>query len=80
MYPLGVTLDFWEESVYYRLGWQTRYTHKAFLPVTFIGGHARIYGNLTMLIGFSRFPHGFDFLEGNVHVMDNFPELEMPGA
>jgi hypothetical protein len=35
-----------------------------------------------MLVGFSRFPHGFNFLEGNVHVMDSFPahELEMLGA
>jgi len=36
-----------------------------------------------MLIGFSRLPHGFDLLEGNVHAMDNPPthhELEMPSA
>jgi hypothetical protein len=38
LYPLGITLDFWEEIIYYRLGWQTRDNHKTFLPVTFIGG------------------------------------------
>jgi len=40
LYPLGVTLDFWEEIAYYQLGWQIGDSHKAFLPVTFIGGHA----------------------------------------
>jgi len=35
-----------------------------------------------MLVGFLKLPHGFDFLESNVHVMDSLPahELEMPGA
>jgi hypothetical protein len=35
-----------------------------------------------MLARFSGLPHGFDLLEGNVHVMDNPPihELEMLGA
>jgi hypothetical protein len=35
-----------------------------------------------MLARFSRLPHGFDMLEGNVYSMDNPPtyELEMPSA
>jgi hypothetical protein len=35
-----------------------------------------------MLVGFSRLFHGFDLLEGNVHVMDSpiTHELEMLGA
>jgi hypothetical protein len=35
-----------------------------------------------MLVGFSRLPHGFDLLEGNVHAMYSLPahELEMLGA
>jgi hypothetical protein len=79
---LGVTLNFWEEIVYYQPGWQIGNSYKAFLPVTFIGGHARKSNNLTMLVGFLVFFHGFDLLEGNVHVMDSPPthELEMPGA
>jgi hypothetical protein len=52
------------------------------LLITFIGGHAKQSNNLTMLVGFSKLPHDFDLLEGNVHVMDNPPnhELEMPSA
>jgi hypothetical protein len=35
-----------------------------------------------MLIGFSKLPHGFDLLEGNVHAMDSPPthELEMKNS
>jgi hypothetical protein len=35
-----------------------------------------------MLARFSKLPHGFDFLEGNVHAMDSPPthEMEMPSA
>jgi hypothetical protein len=82
LYPLGVTLDFWEEIAYYRLGWQIGNNHKVFLPIIFIGGHARKSNNLMMLIGFSGLPHGFDLLEGNVHDMDSPPihELKMLGA
>ncbi len=38
LYPLGVTIDFWEETAYYHPSWQTRANHKASLPVRFIGG------------------------------------------
>ncbi len=50
--------------------------------VTFIGGHVGQSINSTMLARLSRFPHGFNLLEGNVHAMDNPPthELEMPSA
>jgi hypothetical protein len=47
----------------YRPGWQIGDGHRAFLPVTFIEGHVRKSNNLTMLVGFSKLPHGFDFLE-----------------
>ncbi len=75
-------MDFWEEIISYQLGWQTRNTRKAFMPITFIGGHARKSSNSTMLTGFSRFPHGFDLLENNVHTMDSPPidELKMSSA
>jgi hypothetical protein len=75
-------LDFWEEIVYYQPRWQTRYSHKAFLPVTFIGVHARKSNNSMMLVGFLGLPHGFDLLESNVHAMDSPPihELEMLSA
>jgi hypothetical protein len=82
LYPLGVTLDFWEEIAYYRLGWQIKDSHKAFLEVNFIRGCVGKSNNSTMLVGFSRLFDGFDLLKGNVHVMDNLPahELEMLGA
>jgi hypothetical protein len=81
-YPLGVTMDFWEETTYYRLGCQTWNSRKVFLPNTFIRGRARKSNNLTMLVGFSRLPHGFNLLEGNVRAMDSPPthELKMPSA
>jgi len=41
LYPLGVTIDFWEEIAYYCLGWQTGASHKASLPMRFIGGASR---------------------------------------
>jgi hypothetical protein len=37
---------------------------RLFLPITFIGEHARKCSNSTMLARFSRLPHGFDLLEG----------------
>jgi len=82
LYPLGITLDFWEETIYYRPRWQTRNSRKAFLLITFIGGHVRKSNKSTMLIGFSRFPHGFDLLEDNVHAMDSpfIHELDILGA
>jgi hypothetical protein len=75
-------LDLWEEIVYYQLRWQIRDNCKAFLPITFIGGHVGKYNNITMLTRFSRLPDGFDLLEGNVHAMDSSPthELKMRGA
>ncbi len=81
-YLLGVTLDFWEETTYYQPRWQTRDSHKAFLPIIFIRGHARKSNNLMMSIGFSGLPHGFDLLEGKVHAMDSPPihELKMLSA
>jgi hypothetical protein len=45
----------------------------AFLLITSIGGHARKSNNSTMLERFSKLPHGFDLLEGNVHAMDSPP-------
>jgi hypothetical protein len=66
--PLGSHPKFWEEIVYYQPGWQIRNSYKAFLPIIFIEGHARKSNNSMMLVGFSRFFHGFDLLEGNVNV------------
>jgi len=82
LYPLGITLDFWEETAYYQPRWQTRNSRKAFLPITFIRGHARKSNNSMKLARFSRLPHGFDLLEGNAHAMDSPPtrELEMLSA
>jgi hypothetical protein len=40
LYPLGITIDFWEETAYYHPGWQTRVNHKASLLVKFIRGGA----------------------------------------
>jgi hypothetical protein len=71
LYPLGVTLNFWEKIVYYRPRWQIGNSCKVFLQITFIRGHEGKSNNLMMLVGFSRLPHGFDLLEGNVHAMDS---------
>jgi hypothetical protein len=71
LYPLGVTLDFWDEITYYQRWWQTINTCKVFLSITFIGGHAGTFNNSIMLTWFSRFPRGFDSFECNVRVMDN---------
>jgi len=70
LYPLRITLIFWEETTYYQPRWQTGNNRKVFLPITFIRGHARKSNNSMMFIRFSRLPHGFDLLEGNVHAMD----------
>lgn len=82
IYPLGINLDFWEETVYYRPRWQTRDSYKAFLLITFIGGHGGKSNNSMILVKFSRLRHDFNLLEGNADVMDSHPihELEMLGA
>jgi hypothetical protein len=36
LYPMGFTLDFWEEIVSYRLGWQAGNGCKAQLPTRFV--------------------------------------------
>jgi hypothetical protein len=38
LYPLGVTIGFWEEIAYYCPSWQIRTSHKASLLVKFIRG------------------------------------------
>jgi hypothetical protein len=82
LYPLGVTLDFWEETIHYRPRWQTKDNHRVFLPIFFIGGHVKKSTKSTILVGFLGFPHGYDLLEGNIHELDMPPnnELEMLGA
>jgi hypothetical protein len=40
LYPLGFTIDFGEETTYYYPSWQTGASHKASLPVKFIGGQS----------------------------------------
>jgi hypothetical protein len=37
LYPLGVTIDFWEETKFYCLGWETWVNQKTSLLVRFIG-------------------------------------------
>ncbi len=67
LYPLGVTIDFWEETAYYHLGWQTKDSHKASLLVKFIRGQEGKSNKSTMLVRFSSLPHGLELLKGNVH-------------
>jgi len=67
LYPLGVTIDFWEETTYYHLGWQTKDSHKASLLVKFIRGQGGKSNKSTMLVRFSSLPHGLELLKGNVH-------------
>ncbi len=78
LYPLGITIDFWEETAYYHPGWQTRVSHKASLLVKFIGGGQ--VGNFfksIMLVRFLGLPHGIELLEGNVHDQDVLPNGEL---
>jgi len=67
LYPLRVTIDFWEETAYYCPRWQTRARHKASLPMKFIGGQVGKSKKSTMLGGFSGLPHGLELLENNIH-------------
>jgi hypothetical protein len=50
LYPMGFTLDFWEEIVSYRLGWQAGNGCKAQLPTRFVWV---LTGNLVDLYAFS---------------------------
>jgi hypothetical protein len=50
LYPIGFTLDFWEEIASYRPGWQAGDGHKAQLPSRFIWV---LTGNLADLYAFS---------------------------
>jgi hypothetical protein len=70
LYPLGVTIDLWEETACYCLGWQTKVNHKASLVMRFIRGQVGKFNKLIMLVGFSSLPHGLELLEGNVHDQD----------
>jgi hypothetical protein len=50
LYPMGFTLDFWEETASYRPGWQAGDRRKASLPARFI---RVLTGNLVDLFVFS---------------------------
>jgi hypothetical protein len=50
LYPMGFTLDFWEETASYRPGWQAGDGRKASLPARFIWV---LTGNLADLFAFS---------------------------
>jgi hypothetical protein len=50
LYPMGFTLDFWEETASYRLGWQAGNGRKVSLPARFI---QVLTGNLADLFAFS---------------------------
>jgi hypothetical protein len=50
LYPMGFTLNFWEETVNYRPGWQAGDGRKALLPARFI---RVLTGNLANLFAFS---------------------------
>jgi hypothetical protein len=52
LYPMGFTLDFWEEIVSYRLGWQAGDGRKVSLPARFI---RVLTSNLAHLFAFSGF-------------------------
>jgi hypothetical protein len=52
LYPIGFTLDFWEETASYRLGWQAGDGRKASLPARFIQVLTR---NLVDLFAFFSF-------------------------
>jgi hypothetical protein len=39
LYPLGITLEFWEEITHYQLKWQIGNYHRVSLLIKLIGGH-----------------------------------------
>jgi hypothetical protein len=55
LYPMGFTLDFWEEIASYRLGWQAGDGRKAQLLARFV---RILIGNLTDLYAFSGYVDG----------------------
>jgi hypothetical protein len=77
LYPLGVTIDFWEEIAYNCLVWQTKVNHKVSLLVRFIGGQVGKSNKSTMLVGFSSLLHGFELLEGKIHDQYASPTSEL---
>ncbi len=76
-YPLGVTIDFWEEIAYYCPGWQIGTSHEASLLVKFIGGQVGKSNKSALLAEFLGLPHGLELLEGNVHDQDAPPNGEL---
>jgi hypothetical protein len=52
LYPLGVTIDFWEETMYYCPCWQIGVNHNASLLMRFNGGQVGKFKKSTMLVGF----------------------------
>jgi hypothetical protein len=60
-------LDFWEEIVYYQLGWQIGANHKALLPMTFIRLQTKNSNKSTMLVRFLGLPHGLELLEHDIY-------------
>jgi hypothetical protein len=65
LYPLKVTINFWEETTYYHPGWKIGASHKASLLMRFIRGKTGKSNKSTMLVGFLGLPHGLELLEGN---------------
>ncbi len=70
LYPLRVNIDFWEETIYYHLGWQIGVNHKASLLVRFIGGQIENPTSQLCWLDFQAFHPGLELLEGNVHDQD----------
>ncbi len=77
LYPLGVTIDFWEEIAYYHFVWHTKVNHKVSLLLRYIVGQVGKSNKSTMLVGFSSLLHGFELLEGNIHDQDASPTSEL---
>jgi hypothetical protein len=59
-YPIGVTIDFWEETAYCCPSWQIGASHKASLPMKFLRGQVGKSIKSIMLVGFLGIPYGFE--------------------
>jgi hypothetical protein len=81
LYPLGVTIDFWEKTADYHPKCKIGISCKVSLLVRFVGGQVGKSNKFTMLFRFSSLAHGFGLLEGNIHDQDELPngELAMSG-
>jgi hypothetical protein len=68
LYSIGFTLDFWNKTTFYKLGWQSRNGKSVHLPIHFIGNKPLSQNNvMPSFVSFFEFVNfGGELLESNV--------------